>query len=109
MNIRRTLINSCFSVRYNVSKLMQLLLARELADKISNGDRAGNVVVSVVNPGLAHSEVARNVGNIERQVVRFVFWLVARTAEQASRTVVLAAEGGQETHGKYLDDGAVGT
>ncbi|KAF6820594.1 short-chain dehydrogenase reductase family [Colletotrichum plurivorum] len=98
-----------YDSRYNVSKLMQLLLARELADKISSGDKPGNVVVSVANPGLAHSEVARNVGYIHGKVIRVVFWLVARTAEQASRTVVLAAEGGQETNGQYLDDGKVGS
>lgn len=87
---------------------MQLLLALKLADKISSGDQPGNVVVSVANPGLAHSEVARNVGYIHGKVIQFVFWLVARTAEHASRTIVLAAEGGQETHGEYLDDGRIG-
>ncbi|KAF6817838.1 short-chain dehydrogenase reductase family [Colletotrichum sojae] len=97
-----------YDSRYNVSKLMQLLLARELADKISSGDQPGNVVISVVNPGLAHSEVARNVRYVHGEVIQFVFWLVARTAEQASRALVLAAEGGQETHGEYLDDGRIG-
>ena len=45
------------SDRYNVSKLLDIYLAREIAK------RAGlNVVVNVVNPGLCDSELARRGG-----------------------------------------------
>ncbi|TDZ15188.1 Short chain dehydrogenase atnD [Colletotrichum orbiculare MAFF 240422] len=94
--------------RYNVSKLIEVLLVRELADRVTSSKMPGNVVVSILNPGIADTEMARNVGWFHGKVLKVVFGIVGRTPEAASRTIVLAAGGGQETHGKYLDDGKVG-
>ncbi|TEA12145.1 Short chain dehydrogenase atnD [Colletotrichum sidae] len=94
--------------RYNVSKLVEVLLVRELADRVTSSKLPGNVVVSILNPGIADTEMARNVSWFHGKVLKVVFGIVGRTPEAASRTIVLAAGGGQETHGKYLDDGKVG-
>ncbi|EQB48047.1 hypothetical protein CGLO_12743 [Colletotrichum gloeosporioides Cg-14] len=94
--------------RYNISKVIQLQLARELADTLTKSEKLGSVIVSVVNPGLSDTEVTRNLGWLQGKVVKVVLSLVGRAPEEASRTLVLAAEGGPETHGQYLDDGKVG-
>ncbi|KAF4909527.1 Short chain dehydrogenase atnD [Colletotrichum viniferum] len=94
--------------RYNISKVIQLQLARELAENLSKSERLGNIIVSVVNPGLSHTDVAQNLGWVQGKIVKGVLSLVGRAPEEAGRTLVLAAEGGPETHGQYLDDGKVG-
>ncbi|KAI8167145.1 hypothetical protein K4K49_008042 [Colletotrichum sp. SAR 10_70] len=94
--------------RYNISKVIQLQLARELAENVTKSEKLGNIVVSVVNPGLSDTEVTRNLGWLQGKIVKVVLSLVGRAPEEASRTLVLAAEGGTETHGQYLDDGKVG-
>lgn len=62
----------------------------------------------MVNPGLSHTDVAQNLGWVQGKIVKGVLSLVGRAPEEAGRTLVLAAEGGPETHGQYLDDGKVG-
>ncbi|KAF4833898.1 Short chain dehydrogenase atnD [Colletotrichum tropicale] len=94
--------------RYNISKVIQLQLARELAETLKKSEKLGSIIVSVVNPGLSDTEVTRNLGWFEGKIVKVVLSLVGRAPEEASRTLVLAAEGGPETHGQYLDDGKVG-
>ena len=41
-------------------------------------------------------------------IFRIVSSLVARPTEVGARTLVNAAEGGEETHGQYMDDCGVG-
>ncbi|KAI0124021.1 putative short-chain dehydrogenase/reductase family protein [Xylariales sp. AK1849] len=90
--------------RYYVSKLIQLLLARELADRITNSSKPGDITVSVVNPGFVKTEVMRNASAIFQFF--FVPWraVVARPTETGARTLLHGAEGGRETHGQYLDN-----
>ncbi len=42
-----------------------------------------------------------------RTVVATLKWLLARTTEVGSRTLVAAASGGEETAGKYMADSVV--
>jgi len=93
--------------RYNVSKMMETLLVRELAGHVSAReareglDKAGKVTVSVLNPGWV-------ITDLQREGVGFLMALgrklVARDTELGSRTLVHAAVGGRETHGSYLSD-----
>ena len=53
--------------RYQVSKLLNVFLARKLAALA--GD---SVVVNVVNPGLCHSELARSAVGIARRVCSYL-------------------------------------
>ncbi|KAF9878825.1 hypothetical protein CkaCkLH20_03725 [Colletotrichum karsti] len=94
--------------RYNISKLILLQLARELANKVTESNKPGNVIVSVLNPGVSDTEISRHVTWLHGKILKMVFAIIGRTPEEASRTLVLAAEGAQETHGQYLDDGKVG-
>ncbi|OLN87234.1 hypothetical protein CCHL11_03561 [Colletotrichum chlorophyti] len=84
------------------------MCARELANRIEESTKPGHVIVSTVNPGLVNTQIARNLGYWYGKFLSIVFMLVARTPEEGSRTIVLAAEGGEKTHGQYLNDGQVG-
>ncbi|QSZ34821.1 hypothetical protein DSL72_007680 [Monilinia vaccinii-corymbosi] len=104
-------VNSNMKDRYNVSKLIILLFARELAVALAESEergRQGHIVANVVNPGLVNTAITRNATGAAKHVMQGMMTLLARTTEEGARTLVIAAEGGEETHGQYLDDGKVG-
>lgn len=84
-------------VRYPVSKLLEVLYARELA---ANTNQSGKpeVIINLINPGLCHSELARDAG----WALAILKFLLARSTEYGSRTLVDVSEGGPQTHGQYL-------
>lgn len=84
---------------YPLSKLLEVLVVREIAPKMAGS----GVVLNMLNPGLCHSELSRD-GPISLEIMKF---FLARTTEVGSRTLVAAAEVGQESHGKYMTDGHV--
>ncbi|KAF9735861.1 hypothetical protein PMIN06_010896 [Paraphaeosphaeria minitans] len=84
--------------RYEVSKLLEVFGIRAMADRKSA--QAVPVTFNCVNPGLCHSELARDSG-IAFTILKFFF---ARTTEFGSRTLVHAASSGAESHGHYLSD-----
>ncbi|KAI2482379.1 Short-chain dehydrogenase [Pyrenophora tritici-repentis] len=88
-----------WSQQYPVSKLIQLLIVRAIANR--HPANVFPVTVNIVNPGLCWSELAR-------EATGWGFWLfrlvVARSAEVGGRTLVHAGAEGIETHGKYLSD-----
>ncbi|KAI9931404.1 hypothetical protein ASPWEDRAFT_105343 [Aspergillus wentii DTO 134E9] len=85
--------------RYATSKLVQILVIRELVDRLSDS----RVVVNMLNPGLCHSQLARDAG----WGLWFMKLLLARSTEVGSRTLVLSANLGPDSHGAYTDDGKV--
>jgi NAD(P)-dependent dehydrogenase (short-subunit alcohol dehydrogenase family) len=84
--------------RYPVSKLLEVLVVRQMAPRVKGG-----VVVNMLNPGLCHSELSRDAG-LGLAVVKF---FLARSTEVGSRTLVAAGLAGEESHGKYMSDGVV--
>lgn len=85
--------------RYPTSKLLEVLVVKEIAPKLSGE----GVILNMVNPGLCHSELSRE-GNWFLEVLKF---FLARTTEVGSRTLVAPACAGEESHGKYFHDGKV--
>ena len=83
--------------RYPVSKLLEVFYCRELAERAKKSGKPF-VIMNYLNPGLCHSELARDAG-WGLAIVKFFF---ARTTEVGSRTLVNAIEGGEATHGQYL-------
>ncbi|KAI8611495.1 NAD(P)-binding protein [Chytriomyces sp. MP71] len=83
--------------RYNVSKLMQVFLAREMAGKM-------NVIVNCVNPGLCATNILRNQNDSQKSVVQFLVGIVGRTAEVGSRTLLHAISAPKDSHASYLSD-----
>jgi len=85
--------------RYPTSKLLEVLVVRHLAPKLDGS----NVILNVLNPGLCHSELARDSG----WALAVIKFFVARSTEVGSRTLVASAMAGAESHGKYMSDGRV--
>lgn len=86
------------SGRYPVSKLLQVLLLRELAETLG---RDYPVIVNCVNPGFCHSSLTRDfapIAYIGKIAMR------ARSTEVGSRTLVHAASAGRESYGEYLSN-----
>lgn len=85
--------------RYGTSKLLEVFAVRELAPRIADA----GVVINMLNPGLCHSELARDSG--------WGLWLLklclARSTEVGSRSLAVAAAAGRESHGAYMTDGEV--
>ena len=88
-----------WSMQYPVSKLVQLLVVRAIADHHPASEFP--VTINIVNPGLCHSELARDANTWGFYLFKMV---VARSTEVGSRTLVHAGASGIETHGKYLSD-----
>ncbi|TPX75202.1 hypothetical protein CcCBS67573_g03519 [Chytriomyces confervae] len=89
-----------FQERYFVTKLMQVFIARELAQHVDRD----HVVVNFLNPGLCHSNLtspATGWGSFALEAVKNLF---ARSTEAGSRTLVHALSAGTESHGQYLSD-----
>lgn len=87
------------SERYPVSKLLEVLSVRQIAPALEGS----GVVLNMLNPGLCHSELARDAG-LSLHIMKF---FLARTTEIGSRTLVAAATAGKASHGKYMSDGVV--
>lgn len=89
--------------RYNVSKLLEILLIRELAPRLSKSKKP-QIILNTLTPGFCHSELMRHAVfplNIFAWIGKS---LLARTTEVGSRTLLAAAAAGRESHGMYMVD-----
>ncbi|KAI9750398.1 MAG: hypothetical protein M1815_001839 [Lichina confinis] len=92
--------------RYNVSKLLEVFVVRELSGQLESSTK-GKVVINALNPGLCYSELTRDATGVKGLAVKIFKALLARTTEVGSRTLVHAAGSGQESQGEYLSDSTV--
>lgn len=88
---------SHMSSRYPTSKLLEVLVCRELARLHPISDL--KVTLNFANPGWCHSELMRDE---DSAVIKFVMRILCRTTEVGSRPLAFAGLAGPETHGKYL-------
>ncbi|KAI5265663.1 NAD(P)-binding protein [Aureobasidium subglaciale] len=84
--------------RYPVSKLLEVFMVRSFAEKYPSNSFP--VTLNCVNPGLCHSNLARNAG-FGMVVIKAI---LARSTEVGSRALIHAASSGSESHGHYLSD-----
>ncbi|EFR05303.1 hypothetical protein MGYG_08314 [Nannizzia gypsea CBS 118893] len=87
--------------RYYASKLLQVLCMRALAADIASTNP--RVVVNAFTPGYCLTNLVDGMTGFwgfQLQVIK----LIARTAQEGSRTLVHAASLGWEGHGQYLND-----
>ncbi|KAL4758553.1 uncharacterized protein BDW70DRAFT_141509 [Aspergillus foveolatus] len=90
--------------RYDTSKLIQLYLVRALAERLSQSDKPP-VTLNAVSPGLCKTGLLRETPLVARLLTGPVMAILARNAEEGSRTLVHAAAADDgETNGKYLRD-----
>ncbi|ORY71178.1 putative short-chain dehydrogenase [Pseudomassariella vexata] len=92
------------SGRYSNSKLLEVLVVRELATEMESSPKKPRVALNLVHPGLCKSKLFRHITWPISWIIAIGFLLLARTSEMGSRTLVSAALAGEETHGKYLGD-----
>ena len=88
-----------WSDQYPISKLLEVFGVRSIAELHPASEYS--VTVNCVNPGLCHSELARDAPT-------WKFWLIklilARSTEVGSRTLVHAGAQSGDAHGQYLHD-----
>ncbi|KAL8729325.1 MAG: hypothetical protein Q9166_004822 [cf. Caloplaca sp. 2 TL-2023] len=97
--------------QYNISKLFLMYAANELAATVDNHTEKNEkntlptVIVNSVNPGATATNLTRNITGIILRIVAYVYLnLLARTAEEGSRSLVSACALGQESHGEFWQD-----
>ncbi|KAJ4293665.1 hypothetical protein N0V90_008949 [Kalmusia sp. IMI 367209] len=91
------------SGRYPTSKLLQVLLLRELTSVLSSESHHSPypVVINCVNPGFCHSALTRDfapIAYIGKVAMR------ARSTEVGSRCLLHATSAGAKSHGMYLSN-----
>ncbi|KAH8649299.1 short-chain dehydrogenase/reductase, partial [Xylariales sp. PMI_506] len=91
--------------RYEISKLMEVLLIRELVSHLD--DAKFPVIITLVNPGLCNSTIGHTAtGPPPPKPFLFkLFSFIERTTEVGSRTLVLGACADLESHGQFMSDG----
>ncbi|RAL61592.1 hypothetical protein DID88_009630 [Monilinia fructigena] len=92
--------------RYNVSKLLEILIIRELAPRLSKSEKP-SIILNTLTPGFCNSELMRHALFPLNVFAWIGKSLLARTTEVGSRTLVAAAAAGEESHGTYMVDCAV--
>ncbi|KZL63988.1 retinol dehydrogenase 12 [Colletotrichum tofieldiae] len=91
--------------RYNVSKLLEVMLVRSLSRAMDAGPHAAEpIILNTVHPGLCESELDKDVKGLAGYVLTFAKALVARTTEEGGRTLVHSSAAGTESHGKYMSE-----
>ena len=88
--------------RYNTTKLLIVLLAREMAVRLPLGEN-NDPIINVVTPGFCKSKISRNLPTMGRLSVGAFLAVIGRTTEVGSRTLVAAATAGRESHGGYME------
>lgn len=88
---------------YAISKLIQVLAIRSLAALVPSS----SVTINTMTPGACKSDFHRENSGVSKLVHSVMEKAIARTAEVGSRTLVLALEAGEESHGTYMADGTV--
>ncbi|KAB2569740.1 Short chain dehydrogenase sol3 [Lasiodiplodia theobromae] len=108
-DILRSKENSDMQDRYNVSKLLDLLVVRELCTP-PDGPASGTypVVISAPHPGLCASTLRRDPQEgpfLARWGVYLVERALQRTSEHGARNFVICASADEKYHGQYVSDG----
>lgn len=89
--------------QYPLSKILGVFAVRALAER--HPASSIPVTINLINPGLCHSELGRDIPT-------WGFWLIklvlARTTEVGSRTLVHGSSQGVESHGQYMSDCTTG-
>lgn len=86
--------------QYPLSKLLGIFMVRAIVEK--HPAPHFPVTINASDPGLCHSELARESSGIQAVTFMLMKIFVARSTEVGGRTEVNAAAAGIETHGQYL-------
>lgn len=95
--------------RYNTSKLLDVLLTRQLASLTSGPNSQPQVIINTPQPGLCHSSLTREADGIIAVILYVLKGIFARTTEVGARTLIAGSSAGEESHGAYMSEGHVET
>ncbi|KAJ8113828.1 hypothetical protein ONZ43_g5058 [Nemania bipapillata] len=96
---------SNMNFRYPISKLLVVLVARELSRLITSSFAPGqHVIINSLDTGLCKTNLFREEVWPISWVLNAAMILVGRTAEMGCRVLLWAASAGPETHGRYIED-----
>ncbi|KAI4098315.1 MAG: hypothetical protein L6R37_006545 [Teloschistes peruensis] len=109
--------------QYSISKLFLMYAANEMAasettpssssssssSSLDKGEKSDDgpvaVVINSVNPGATSTSLTRNITGVILRIVAYVYLsLLARTAEEGSRTLVSGCALGRESQGGFWQD-----
>lgn len=82
---------------------MEVFFVRELADKIYKANKP-KIIVNCMTPGACKSDFFRELSPTQTAIMDLVKFLLARTTEVGSRTLVAGASAGEESQGEYMKD-----
>ncbi|KAJ5150453.1 short-chain dehydrogenase/reductase [Penicillium coprophilum] len=88
---------------YMITKLMVILLTREMAVHVKPSD----IIVNTFTPGYCESGLIDNIKGTTRVALNLLKKATARTAEVGGRTLVAAIVPWPESHGRYLNDSKI--
>ncbi|KAE9364242.1 NAD(P)-binding protein [Stipitochalara longipes BDJ] len=91
---------------YAVSKLLQVFGVRELASRIGHESKttSPSVIINCMTPGACKSDFDRESTGFAKTMSNFMSAMLARTAEEGSRTLVAGLAAGEDSHGAYMAD-----
>ena len=90
---------TCFS-RYSLSKLVEMYAIREFAAGFPVSETG--VIINMVSPGLCSTNLGHDAAPSRRALQGVLRAMMARTAEEGSRTILHGVIAGEESHGKHL-------
>lgn len=85
---------------YSLTKLVHFYVVRQFAAAFPV-DQTG-VIVNLISPGLCSTGLARDTRASYRALLETSRAIIARTAEQGSRTILYGIIADEESHGKLL-------
>lgn len=91
--------------RYNVSKLLEVFVVRELAARLAPAHLHDDpvVILNALNPGFCRTDLFRHAPFPLNYIVGGGLRLLGRSSEVGARTLLSAAAGDRHTHGQYMD------
>lgn len=87
-------------LRYSLTKLVEIYAVRAFAEAYPF--EKTNVVMNMVSPGICSTGLARDTRSFMRAAQGAIRMVLARTAEEGSRTILHALLEDGSSHGKHL-------
>ncbi|KAF7594140.1 hypothetical protein BBP40_009989 [Aspergillus hancockii] len=104
-------VNMMDNNQYNLSKLLLaygIIKLSSIVNPITDKSRGSTpIVINSLDPCFCKTELTSELTGGFKAVFKIFEWLFARSAEEGSRLVVIAATAGRKTHGGYMRAGAL--
>ena len=89
-----------------MTKLLEVFGVRELGKLISASSKP-KIILNCITPGACYSDFGRENSRLFSFFLDIAKFILARSTEVGSRTLVAGAEAGEESHGQYMADSKI--